>query len=940
MDERMLEFESNFSVLDRYGTDVTKEEFVTNPAIGREQQIKELILILLTPEKSAILIGKPGIGKTAIVEGLAYRIQKNDVPDALKGYSIVNIKTASLLGTMPSGESKVQKMIDELKQKEKMILFIDEVHMLIGATDSSSLDFANIFKEGLGRGSIKVIGATTTEEYERYILRDKAFTRRFQKVDVPEPTREETIKIMMGTLPKFEKQTGRKMKYTDFIKNRIMSFIVDITSEYKRVFALGSRYPDVSLTLLKQAFSYTVFDNRPYMDIFDIRKAIENSKNIYPDVIKKELPNFDREFSDIILEEKGEKPVEEWRKDNTPIRQVIDNPQSSIIDNSNVEEKQEENISRLKAKPTIITDPDFRDNAPSRSIITKGSNNKHAKVGSTAISRGLKEKINRQNDVKGIDELLTSSGIGVIEKKKDDGPKMPTKFTVREEIAPNVGDDFLLGRPIGSTLNISEEEEVPQTETYMTDYNRNLRRNEDAEPNIRKKHQRQDISTQNFDKYQNYFHKNDGYQGDDSLMNPNQNNMNSQEEMDNVRRIDMLMGKDPGNDMPPMNNGMPNNYQGGPYQQYGNMPPMDPNGMYPPQPPMGYNPGYPPMNNSMMNQPMPNNGMPPYMPPQNGMPNNLGNPPMMGPGNFNDNMNSGNGSETIFGAPMYGKEENKYDNIPDIYTTDNPNYQYQPQNQMNNNSFIPQYGNMPMDQNQMYPPQPPMGYNPGYPPMNNGGGSFLNFDGQNNTQESSGETLFGAPMYGEQEEPPKPEIPQDDNIILNQLMSNNMKIKDGKIVDEFPTFDKISNLSSIKSVISDVRDVKPAANNNSNDGFLQMNQGTPNTDINSKNWTYVNDNNNANNVQTGSDQNVLDMAKGNTISPATNTSEPTSNKDYYEDMKNADFVNLTELNSGKIREEDTNKYIGIPSSENKPQFDLNLENNNEEEKDFDDFYDE
>ena len=82
------------------------------------------------------------------------------------------------------------------------------------------------------------------------------------------------------------------------------------------------------------------------------------------------------------------------------------------------------------------------------------------------------------------------------------------------------------------------------------------------------------------------------------------------------------------------------------------------------------------------------------------------------------------------------------------------------------------------------------------------------------------------------------------------------------------------------------------------------------------------------------------MAKGNTISPATNTSEPTSNKDYYEDMKNADFVNLTELNSGKIREEDTNKYIGIPSSENKPQFDLNLENNNEEEKDFDDFYDE
>ena len=125
-----------------------------------------------------------------------------------------------------------KKMIDELKTRDKVILFVDEIHMLIGATDSSSLDFANIFKEGLGRGSIKVIGATTSDEYERYILKDKAFTRRFQKVEVPEPTREETIQIMMGTLPKFEKQTGRRMKYTPFIQERIMSFLVDITSEY------------------------------------------------------------------------------------------------------------------------------------------------------------------------------------------------------------------------------------------------------------------------------------------------------------------------------------------------------------------------------------------------------------------------------------------------------------------------------------------------------------------------------------------------------------------------------------------------------------------------------------------------------------------------------------------------------------------------------------
>ena len=90
----------------------------------------------------------------------------------------------------------------------------------------------------------------------RYILRDKAFTRRFQKILVPEPTREETIERMMGTLPKIEKTTGCKMKYTNFIKEQITGFIVDFTSEYKRVFEIGSRYPDISLTLLKQAFSY------------------------------------------------------------------------------------------------------------------------------------------------------------------------------------------------------------------------------------------------------------------------------------------------------------------------------------------------------------------------------------------------------------------------------------------------------------------------------------------------------------------------------------------------------------------------------------------------------------------------------------------------------------------------------------------------------------
>ena len=259
-----------------------------------------MILILLTPDKSAVLIGKPGVGKTATVEGLAYRIQKGLVPDVLKGYQVIKVNTSALLGVDPvTGEAKIQTLIDELKSKTKLILFIDEIHTLMGIK-GEALDFANMFKPALDRGDIKVIGATTTEEYERYILRDKAFVRRFQKVEINEPTREENIQILVGTLPKIEKRTGAKMMYSPFIQRKMMEFITDITSEYKRIYEIGSRYPDVSLTIVQQAFSNALFDNRREVNVLDFRKAIVNSKNIYQDVINKALPEFDKIFNDEI----------------------------------------------------------------------------------------------------------------------------------------------------------------------------------------------------------------------------------------------------------------------------------------------------------------------------------------------------------------------------------------------------------------------------------------------------------------------------------------------------------------------------------------------------------------------------------------------------------------------------------------------------------------
>ena len=295
--------QESLEIIEEYGENFSKKEYVTNPAIGRDNEIQELIVTLLTPEKSAILVGKPGIGKTAIVEGLGYRIKNGDVPNALKDYTIIKLNTASLTGNMPgTNELRIQYIVNKLKDLDKIMIFIDEIHTLIGNGDNT-LDFANIFKPIIDRGTIKIIGATTSDEYERYILKDKAFVRRFQKINVLEPTRDMVIQIMMGTYPKFEKKMGLKLKYTNFIKETIMAFITDATSEFKRVYETSVRYPDIALTILQQAFSYAAFDNREEVNIRDIRRAIQTTKLIYPDVIKKELVRFNEVFRDVYLME-------------------------------------------------------------------------------------------------------------------------------------------------------------------------------------------------------------------------------------------------------------------------------------------------------------------------------------------------------------------------------------------------------------------------------------------------------------------------------------------------------------------------------------------------------------------------------------------------------------------------------------------------------------
>lgn len=299
--------EKKHSIINMYGEDLSSREYITDPAIGREKEINEMILALITPDKSALLVGKPGIGKTAIVEGLGYRIQKNLVPEVLQGWSIIKINITSLLGSKTENgneESKVELLLQELKEREKTILFIDEVHLLVNRNAANTdIDFANMLKPVLDRGTIKMIGATTTEEYETYILRDRAFLRRFIKIDIIEADEPTVVKILMGTYPKFEKKLNVKLAYTDFIKEQIFKFLVSMTSEYKRVYEVASRYPDVTLTILANAFSYAVFENSKEVRIKHIYQAVCNAKNIYPDTLKKEIVNFKETFKDLLLEE-------------------------------------------------------------------------------------------------------------------------------------------------------------------------------------------------------------------------------------------------------------------------------------------------------------------------------------------------------------------------------------------------------------------------------------------------------------------------------------------------------------------------------------------------------------------------------------------------------------------------------------------------------------
>ena len=211
--------EATYDTLEKYGQDLVEKarNQKLDPVIGRDSEIRNVVRILSRKTKNnPVLIGEPGVGKTAIAEGLALRIADGNVPQRLKNKEIHLLDLASLVaGTQFRGqfESRIKGLVAEVKENGNIILFIDEVHTLVGTGDNEgTMNAANILKPALSRGEVQVIGATTFNEYRKYIEKDPALARRFQPVMVDEPSVEDTISILRGLKERYEVHHGIRIK--------------------------------------------------------------------------------------------------------------------------------------------------------------------------------------------------------------------------------------------------------------------------------------------------------------------------------------------------------------------------------------------------------------------------------------------------------------------------------------------------------------------------------------------------------------------------------------------------------------------------------------------------------------------------------------------------------------------------------------------------------
>ena len=346
-----MNMEQEVDVLEKYGRNITEnvKKDKVDPVIGRDEEIASITRILSRKTKNnPVLIGEAGVGKTAIVEGLAHRIVKGDVPNSLKDKIVWELDMGSLVaGAKYRGEfeERLKKVLKKVKDSAgKIIMFIDEIHMIVGSGAEGAMDTGNMLKPMLARGEIKCIGATTLNEYRKYIEKDSALERRFQKVKVSEPTVENTITILRGLKHRFEVFHGVNIKDNALIAAATLSdrYITDRFLPDKAIDLVD----EACATIKVQMDSVPASLDKLTRDIMNLEIEQTSLKKEKDDISKNRLEQIKEKLN--ILKEEESKLKSEWEKEKK-INDLLKEKKSELAKNKFLLEQAENNYDLEKA---------------------------------------------------------------------------------------------------------------------------------------------------------------------------------------------------------------------------------------------------------------------------------------------------------------------------------------------------------------------------------------------------------------------------------------------------------------------------------------------------------------------------------------------------------------------------------------------------------------